>query len=358
MRRTISGTVAFPKGVHAVKRSSGKVDYYWQAHRGTKNAGPRYKLPDDPQSAEFWSVIRALRQKDYGVKPYSFSDMLDDYETSKKFSTLSAGTKEMYAAPLRRARELFGEKLPESVGPLDMREALDSLSEGSARNFHGVMRAVSKWAQSFGKIKHDFTVGISVGKTKGGHKPWSDAQIRVAKERLTGMVRRAFFLELYTGQRGSDVVRLHPGMIDDGGFRIEQQKTGREVYVPILPELKKEMATWPKDKGAYIKQEGRAKGKPYTRKLMDRHFKDQRDKIELLKDATMHGLRATAVINLRERGLTPLQIEDFVGMSHAMIARYCRFADKKKSGKAAAETLQKGRQGVTSVTAKATKRRI
>ena len=55
-------------------------------------------------------------------------------------------------------------------------------------------------------------------------------------------------------------------------------------------------------------------------------------------------LRATAVIRLRRSGLTALQIRDIIGMSPAMIERYCRFADKKASGKAVVKKLADARR--------------
>lgn len=55
-------------------------------------------------------------------------------------------------------------------------------------------------------------------------------------------------------------------------------------------------------------------GKAYGRKLLDKHFEDARDQIPGLAGATFHGLRATRVIELRQRGCTSLQIQDQVGM--------------------------------------------
>ncbi len=50
------------------------------------------------------------------------------------------------------------------------------------------------------------------------------------------------------------------------------------------------------------------------------------------------------MIELRQRGATTLQIQDQVGMSPAMIERYCRFADKKAKGKAAVVALAERRK--------------
>ena len=65
------------------------------------------------------------------------------------------------------------------------------------------------------------------------------------------------------------------------------------------------------------------------------HFDKARADIPELADVTLHGLRCTAVIRLRRAGLETGQIGDITGMSLQTIAKYCRFADRKTSGKAA-----------------------
>ena len=101
-------------------------------------------------------------------------------------------------------------------------------------------------------------------------------------------------LYTYTGQRGSDVVRLGFTDIDEGGFALRQRKTGREVWCPIVPELAAEMATWEKRPGPFLIQ---ANGKPYSRNLFWQHFDDAREHIPELAGVTLHGLRCTAAIS-------------------------------------------------------------
>jgi hypothetical protein len=105
-----------------------------------------------------------------------------------------------------------------------------------------------------------------------------------------------------------------------------------------VPELEAEMATWEKRPGPFLLQ---GNGRPYSRKLLDDHFAECRARLPKLEGTTLHGLRSTAVIRLRRAGLTPLQIQDIVGMSLPMITRYCRFADRKASGQAALYHLTK-----------------
>ncbi len=92
----------------------------------------------------------------------------------------------------------------------------------------------------------------------------------------------------------------------------------------------------------------RVKGRPVPRPdegnpiaEASRRGAEARDKVPELAGVTLHGLRCTAVIRLRRAGLSTAQIGDIVGMSLPMIERYCRFADRKTSGKAALLTLKR-----------------
>ena len=80
-----------------------------------------------------------------------------------------------------------------------------------------------------GYFDQSISEGVQPYKTEGGHKPWMEAQCAAAEKHLTGMVRRAYFLCRFTGQRISDVIRLGETFIEDGGFRLSQKKTGRQI---------------------------------------------------------------------------------------------------------------------------------
>lgn len=336
-RRRSAGAVDLPKGVHRVV-SRGREYFYWHPGRGTPHAGPRTRLPDDPATPEFWVALRKAQGVVAEVRAETVNDALNEFETSASFLNTSEGTQDQYRRALRIARKAWGEAPVAGLKPVYVIGMMDALatSPGKANNFLGAMRAFSAWAVGRDKIPQMLTIGAKAYAKEGGHKPWTDAQIEAARRHLTGHIRRGVMLMLYTGQRGSDMVRLCWTDVDEDGLRVVQQKTGKEVWCPILDELAAEMAGWEKVPGPFVRQgEGRAKGRPYTRKLFSIHFDAVRAEIPELAGVTLHGLRATAVIRLRRHGLTAQQINDLVGMSPAMIERYCRFADKKASGQAA-----------------------
>jgi integrase len=341
--------VDLPKGVHRVV-SRGREYFYYQANRGAANQGPRITLPKDPHSPEFWLELRKAQGLANLPEIPTFGGVCDLYQSSPHFGGLNSETQRQYRRYLKIAREAW-EKLPaEGVRPKHVRALLDQLAPvpGTANCVLGLLRALSQWGLERGHFPQSLSEGVKPYKSDGGHKPWTAAQCAAAEKNFTGMVRRAYFLARFTGQRGSDVVRLGDTFIDDGGFRLIQKKTKREVWCPIEDALAAEIATWSPAPGVRVPGPFlfQNHGKAYSRKLLDAQFAEARANIPELAGATFHGLRGTRVVELRQRGATTTQIQDQVGMSLRMIERYCRFADKKANGKAAvlsfAERLKNG----------------
>jgi integrase len=334
--------VGLPKGVHRVI-SRGREYFYYQANRGTATEGPRITLPKDPHSPEFWLELRKAQGLANLPEIPTFGGVCDLYQSSPHFGGLGIDTQRQYRRSLKLARTAWGQLPAEGVRPKHVRALLDQLAAipGTANNVLGLLRALSSWSLERGHIQQSITEGVKPYKMRGGHIPWTPAQCAAAEKHFTGMLRRAYFLARYTGQRGSDVVRLAETFIDDGGFRLSQKKTGRELWCPIEDAVAAEISTWERVPGAYLRQNH---GKAYGQKLLDAQFAAARAEVPELAGTTFHGLRGTRVVELRQRGATTTQIQDQVGMSLRMIERYCRFADKKANGKASVVALAERRK--------------
>lgn len=203
---------------------------------------------------------------------------------------------------------------------------------GKANNVLDALRAMCSWAMGpVELLDRDPTKGVAHFKGGEGHKPWTEAQLKLANEMFEGALKRAYVLARYTGQRVSDLVSLGFTDIDEGGFRLRQKKTGVEPWCPILPELEAEMAGWEKRPGPFLFQDN---GRPFTTNQLWKVFNCARAEHPELKGAVWHGLRANAVIHLRQSGVSVLQITDAIGMSAPMVERYCRHADRKAGGQA------------------------
>jgi hypothetical protein len=340
-KRRQRAAVDLPKGIHRVV-SRGKEFYYFHAGRGTKAQGPRIRLPDDPRTPEFWLALRKAQGVSHVGATDTVGAAIDGYLASAA-NSVGEETLYNYGRSLDIARRAWGVLPVSGVRPAHVLQIMNGLAAtpGKANNFLLAMKLLSGWAITQDLIDKSMVEGVKAFKLTGGHKPWTDAQLAAADRGLVGAVRRGFMLYLHTGQRGSDVVKLGPTHIDEGGFSIKQQKTKREVWCPIVPELTAEMADWPRRPGPYVVQDS---GAIYTRNLFWDHFDQARKNIPELAGVTLHGLRCTAVIRLRRAGLSVPHISDIVGMSLATIQRYCRFADRKESGKAALVMLGEARE--------------
>ena len=234
-------SIELPDGVHRVTARNREY-FYYQSGRGTPRQGPRIRLPSDPHSPEFWTALRQAQGVVGPVATDTVNALIDAFETAWPTlrRKLSASTQAAYRRYLKIARDAWGELKANGLRPVHLQAMMDGLATtpGKANAFLGTMSALSVWARARDHISQSFVEGVRPFELKGGHKPWTPVQIEAAKQNLTGMIRRGIMLYLYTGQRGSDVVRLGLTDIDEGGFSLTQVKTGRPVWCPSCPSLR------------------------------------------------------------------------------------------------------------------------
>lgn len=342
--------VSLPRHVHRVV-SRGREYFYYQEGRGTADAGERIRLPDNPQTPEFWHAVRQAQGTFGPTRTDTIGALIDAYEVA--WPTLqrkiTMNTQAQYRRHLKPIREAWGhlparELRPKHVDALIRK--IGATKPGKANNVLDALKAMVAWANGpVELLSHNPTQGVARFAKGEGHRPWTPEQLDFAEKHFTGMIRRFYFLSRYTGQRISDVVRLNPNDEDDGGFSFPQKKTGVEPWCPIFPELEAEMATWERRPGPYLLQEvGKNAGKPFSTNQMWKAFDRERTKHPILAGAVPHGLRANAVIRLRQGGFTALQISDMVGMSVEMVEHYSRHANRKASGQAVLRELREQNQ--------------
>jgi integrase len=77
-----------------------------------------------------------------------------------------------------------------------------------------------------------------------GARPWPSWAFKLIDETGREDIKRAVLLARYTGQRQADVLRMNHKDIEDGGILVTQQKTGKELWVPLHPALKDALEGW------------------------------------------------------------------------------------------------------------------
>lgn len=277
-------------------------------------------------------------------EPRLFSTVIDAYLDSPKFLELAASTQYGYRHNLLQAARVLGPISVDVIRPALVQLCLDEWSDqpGTQTNMKVALKAVERWSVVRDMVPFPFMTGTEATKPKGGHRPWTEAQIACAELHARADVARAIVLAANTGQRGSDLVKMCWTDIErhDGrpGINVVQRKTGLQLWIPMTQHLQNAVATWERRPGPILLCDG----KPWTRPQLTMAWTHERDgNPELAPCAGMvlHGLRASACVRLRRLGATESQISDMVGLSIPMVARYCRHSAQKDNAMAAVHYL-------------------
>ena len=95
MARPRKPTLVLPAYVHRVV-SRGKEYYTYQRGKGTKNAGPRIKLPHPTDPDFLAAVYRAAGETSPAPKSGTFEALIADYRASPEWRQLSAASRRDY----------------------------------------------------------------------------------------------------------------------------------------------------------------------------------------------------------------------------------------------------------------------
>lgn len=283
----------------------------------------------------------------------TFAHVIRQYQASAVYKDLAASTRRNYDGVLRIAEDAIGGYSVQQIRPAIVQAFLDGLAETPGKQIiaRTALKAMERYALVRDLLMYPITTGTQVVGSDGGHEPWSDAQVKLAEANARPDLARVVTLAVNTGQRGSDIVRMGAGDIEvhngHSGINVIQRKTGVRLWVPFTPELIEAMKGWEKRPGPFVLKPN---GLPFSRELLSWHWNHERDNNPALAELkaaglVLHGLRATAIVRLRKRGLSVLQICDIVGLSEPMVARYSRLADKTERALAAVHFL--GRPDVT-----------
>jgi integrase len=307
------------------------------------------------------------------IVPGSFAHVIRLFMASPAFTSKAESTRRNWGNALRLAEEEggLGGCSVQVVRPAIVQGFLDALADypGKQQVARTALKAVEKFAVVRDLVPIPFMTGTSTVGSDGGHEPWPEALVTLAETNARADLAKAIILAVNTGQRGSDTVRMSPTDLEEKlcpttgiwrrGINVTQQKTGRRLWVPfIYPEFEAILASWDRRPGPFYL---RPDGVPYSRPALSTAWNRERDNNEALKPLkelglVLHGLRASAVVRARKRGLSDLQISNVFGMSEPMVARYSRLADQGDMAMAAVHFLNRtGGEQVTGNIQKITK---
>src|SRR5215471_2892987 len=327
-----------PKYVQAcLHRESGRVYFYLR-----RPGFPRMRFPGLPWSPSFMAAYESALAGPRNaigarrIKPGSVAAVIAEYFDSQQFFTSkSAGTQRMRRGILERFRAAYGER-PMASLPAEWIEALlDQKPPHAARSWLVTLRSLCAFALKRGYLRTDPTANIKQRAVKGdGFHTWTDAEIaQFARYHPIGTKPRlALALLFYTAQRRGDVVRMgrqHIRETPEGPvLYVKQRKTGKELLIPIYPELRAVLDATPSEHLTFLVT---ATGKPYGDNHFSESFREWCDAAGLPKRCTAHGLRKARCRWLAEHECTGPEIMANSGHeSMKELVRYTKGADQAK----------------------------
>lgn len=269
----------------------------------------------------------------------NFSHATKTYLASPQFERLAPATQYNWKRALILAEGSLGPLAIDVIRPSIIQAHLDGLSDfpGKQEIAKTALKAVEKFALVRDLMPYPFTTGVQTIGSDGGHEPWTDEEVETAIREARPDIARAISLAINTGQRGSDIVKMRWSDIieQDGrkGINITQQKTGKQLCIPLTHHFAEQIAEWEKRPPFFLVLA--PDGRQFTRNRLSHDWTKERDTNPQLaahkgRKLVLHGLRATAVVRFRRAGWSELEISSMVGMSEPMVTRYCRKANKNK----------------------------
>jgi integrase len=151
----------------------------------------------------------------------------------------------------------------------------------------------------------------------------------------------ALALLLNMAARRSDVVKLGRGNVRDGRLSYTQQKTGRHLVIPVLPETAEAInAAAPSDHMVFLLNDN---GTAFTAEGFSKWFSNQCERIGLT-GLSPHGLRKAACVRLAHAGCSAPEIAAVSGHRNLKeVQHYIEAAEQERLAEnAMARLVEKG----------------
>jgi integrase len=371
MARTGGGAVGrrkdarygLPPDVHVVW-AKGREYFYFQRNRFRNGKGPRVKLAGRPYdddgtpNGEWWQSYRALagvegtEDKTAGT----FGALIAEFKVSPEWSALSEGTIVEWTRHLAYVKEKWGtlrviateprhvlalRDAFADIPPADPKKRTKPLEEyenrpAAANNLLRALSSMMTWSAPRGWIAANPCIGVK--KLKGGkpYEPWSWEAICLFEKEARAALWHGAALALYTGQRYGDVIGMRWSDIREGQIQVEQDKTGKKLWIPMHKALKRVLKDVPRT-SEFILTSGRAEAwtEDGFHTAWQREMKEEKFEPLRKQKCVFHGLRKSAVVMLLEAGCTDAEVSAITGQSREMVEHYALQVNQKKLAAAA-----------------------
>lgn len=319
-----------------VKRTKAKGRFYYYFDTGQVDENDKHiwtRLPD-PKDRTFGGAYAALlghrSRRSSVVAELTVARLIELYQSSSQFEKLKPSTQRLYRIYQGEMVDKLGPGPAQRVERKDIILMLDAMAAkpAAANMVLKTCSAAYAWGRKRGHITNNpFT---DIDPMEGGeHKPWPEPVLNAALACDDSKVRLAVHLLYYTAQRIGDVAAMRWWDIDGDRIIMTQDKTGKDLEIPIHAELAKELDRHPRSLATILG------GEP-TKYRIDRLRTDIQEYCAGLGAKVVpHGLRKNAVNALLEAGCSAAETAAISGQSLQMVEHYAKRRSQSKLGKAA-----------------------
>lgn len=333
--------------VNRFRDRHGHIRHYFR--RGDQRA----TLPGAPGSAEFMAAYQAALADQpicqSPASPGSMTALAASWRQSGDYRALSPATRAVYGRILDALTKDHGHRLARDLTPPIVRKLIEAKAgkPTAANRLRSILRLLMRHAIETGIRNDDPTRDVrKVRHRAQGFAAWGEEHIEAFRARwqLGTRARLAMELLLCTGQRRSDVIRMGRQHVHGDMIEVTQQKTGRRLVIPLLPDLRAATEAHESDHLTFLTTE---LGKPFASgNAFYNWFVGCCRSADLPAGLSPHGLRKASARRLAEAGCTPHQIAAITGhVTLSEVERYTRTADQERLARAAVERI--GRKRVT-----------
>lgn len=206
---------------------------------------PSRKFQNEFGSPDFWKEYADIltgQAEPKRVITRSFLELIKSYRGSPRYKKLKPRTALDYDKYLEFFLSIMADANPANMKRKDVIRLRDANGDRPyfANYSLRVLRVVMEHCVDLGWRDSNPAKGVAEIKTdKQERDPWPEELLQAYRDRNPLGTRERLVMELCvgTGQRIGDVLEMRWSDIQDGGVVVRQNKTGKELWVPILPEL-------------------------------------------------------------------------------------------------------------------------
>ncbi|QPO08234.1 Site-specific recombinase XerD [Sulfitobacter pontiacus] len=312
---------------------------------------PSRKFENGFGTTEFWqeyALILSGAETPQRVTFRNFTALTKSYRKSARYVRLKPRTAMDYDKYLDFFLSIMADANPSHMKRKDVIRLRDTNADKPyfANYAIRVLRILMEHCVDLGWRDDNPAKGVAEIKTqKSEREPWPRELLDVYRASCSIESRERLVMELCvgTGQRIGDVLEMRWSDIQDGAVFVRQNKTSKELWVPILPELQTALDAASRH-SLFILTNERGTNR-WSYRGASQAVRKVREQIGAL-DFDIHSWRYNAACELLEAGCDDDLIAAVTGQSPAMVMHYTKKVRQKIRARQAQQKRTEQKQNV------------